>query len=428
MIPAISVIGLGFVGLTTALGFAEKGLQVRGFDRDFDRLAELSSGKLPFHEPGLQEALNRHLGSGFRIADDFRDAVRGSSVIFLCVGTPSGPDGAADLSALLDAVRDTIAATTGNDLVVLVIKSTVPPGTTRDIVEPLVRAQGAAMGKSFGLATNPEFLREGFAWGDFLQPDRVIVGVTDDSNWQVLSEVYAGFSVPILRVEPTEAEFIKYLSNTLLATLISFANETSMIAGRIGGIDIAQSFRILHQDKRWHGAPAAMASYAYPGCGFGGYCLPKDTLAMTHLARDLGMQAGLLEQVIATNQSIKRAAVERIASSANSGQTIGILGLSFKPDSDDVRESPSRDIIQGLLDKGFCHIIAHDPMAMANFSEAFHLPIQYAQTAQDVVDSADVLVVATAWTQYVLLLDACPREATIDLRYCLNSPPTSTKD
>jgi len=420
MIQAISVIGLGFVGLTTALGFAEKGFRVRGYDRNPARLAQLAAGWLPFHEPGLPDALGRHLGDRFQIAADVGDAVRGATAIFICVGTPSGANGAADLTALLAAVDETVAAIDGTEPVVLVIKSTVPPGTTRDVIAPALRALAAAAGKPFvGLAANPEFLREGCAWDDFLRPDRIVVGIGDDRSWALLAEAYAGFAAPIERVTPTEAEFIKYLSNTLLATLISFANEMSMIAGRVGGIDIRRAFAILHGDRRWHGAPAAMSSYAYPGCGFGGYCLPKDTQAMAQLARRLGLEAGLLEQVIATNAAIKRAAVERIAAAATPDRTIGVLGLSFKPESDDVRESPSRDIVAGLLAAGYRHIVVHDPMAMGNFAEAFGLPIDYAPSARAAVDRADVVVVATAWREYLDLLAVDPGKPIMDLRHCL---------
>ncbi len=421
MIQAITVIGLGFVGLTTALGFAEKSFRVRGVDKDSRRLARLAAGQLPFHEPGLDDALRRHLGRGFLLAPGIAEAVRGSSLVFLCVGTPSGPDGDADLSILLQAAREVVAAIDGAPPVVLVIKSTVPPGTTRDVVAPLLRSLSDAAGESVALAANPEFLREGCAWDDFLRPDRVVVGVDDDRGWALLAEAYAGFAAPVERVTPTEAEFIKYLSNTLLATLISFANEMSMIAGRVGGINIRRTFGILHGDKRWHGAPADMASYAFPGCGFGGYCLPKDTQAMAHLARRLGIEAGLLEQVITTNAAIKHAAVDRIAAAAGPAQTIGILGLSFKPESDDVRESPSRDIITGLLERGYRRIVAHDPMATANFAENYRMPIEYGQSAREVIDRSDVVVVATAWREYVNLLTGVPDKPVVDLRHCLNS-------
>jgi UDPglucose 6-dehydrogenase len=265
----ITVIGLGFVGLTTALGFCEKGNKVYGYDINSEKINSLKNKKVPFYEPGLDEALDRHLHHNFEIVDDLSQAVNQSRVVFICVGTPSDDQGKADLKYLFAAVDDIVSHRTDNAFKVLVIKSTVPPSTTAEKVLPYLEQKGLKVGKDMGLANNPEFLREGHSWEDFTQPDRIVTGSSDAKTQQLLNEIYAPFQVPIHAVSLNSGEFIKYLSNTLLAMMISYANEMSMAADAIGDIEVSEAFKILHEDKRWYGNPAAMASYVYPGCGFG---------------------------------------------------------------------------------------------------------------------------------------------------------------
>lgn len=421
MSAAIAVIGLGFVGLTTALGLAEKGRLVAGFDADPERQATLGRRQIPFHEPGLDTALERHLGHGFRLATSLEQAIGSAEVVFLCVGTPSDDTGAADLSILRAAIRQIAGAANAPPYQLLVIKSTVPPGTLEEVIAPDLAGLGA--GRAIGLASNPEFLREGCAWDDFIAADRIVVGVAEDRDWALLADTYRDFAAPVLRVRPTEAEFIKYLSNCLLASMISFANEMALVADAVGNIDIARCFGILHQDKRWSGSPAAMAAYVYPGCGYGGYCLPKDTRALAHRAREKGLVAGLLEQVIATNARTQAAAVDRIVAAAAPGTRIGILGLAFKPASDDVRDSPARTIIQGLLDRGWTRIVAHDPLAMPGFAATFGLPIAYAPSLDAAIAAVDLLVIVTAWADYRALPALAAGKPIIDLRYCRTPEP-----
>ena len=418
---SISVIGLGFVGLTTALGFAEKGVTVIGYDRDTGRRSMIGSGVVPFHEPGLTEALHAHLGTRFRLADSLESAVADSDTVFLCVGTPSSPDGQADLSAVRSAVDDCLRACTDDVFRVLVIKSTVPPGSTRQISADVEKRLGPQIFERFGFAANPEFLREGHSWADFLEPDRILIGTDEGVSHQRLLRLYSAFPAPVLRLTTTEAEFVKYLSNTLLATLISFANETATLAERVGDIDIARSFAALHLDKRWNGSPAAMADYVYPGCGFGGYCLPKDTQALAHLAAQVGAGHGLLDAVLVANRQAKESAVTKIVSASRETDVIGIFGLSFKPGSDDVRESPSADIIRGLIGRGRLKLIAHDPMAINAFRSTYELPIEYATSATELLNRADILVLATAWKEYQDLLPTGIGKRVVDLRHCLTS-------
>lgn len=401
----VAVVGLGFVGLTTALGFAEAGHSVAGVETDPVKREAVASGRVPFHEPGLPEALGRHLGSGFAVAGGMAEALAGAEAVFFCVGTPTNDDGSADLSILEAAIREALDAVAasgsrGEDAPVLVVKSTVPPGTCAGPVARVVRECGFEPGADVGLANNPEFLREGFSWEDFTRPDRVVIGGTDEASASRVAALYEGFGCDVLTVSLGTAEFVKYLSNTLLATLISWSNEMAMVADAIGGIDVVRAFRILHLDKRWSGSPANMATYAYPGAGFGGYCLPKDTAALAARAREAGVEPLLLDAVMADNARITEHVAASILAVLPPGGTIGVLGLSFKPGSDDVRESPSARTIRALLDCGVARVVAYDPMANRAFAEAFRLPIEYAASVAEVGGAADVVAVLTAWPEF----------------------------
>lgn len=395
----ITVLGLGFVGLTTALGFSRKGFKVYGIDIDTARVARLKKGEVPFYEPGLEEALREELGRRLVLAASLEEAVRNSSVIIICVGTPSNPDGSADLSHLLDAVKEVFAASDPT-FKVIVTKSTVPPSTLSTRVKPYVEELSRTQQKPMGLASNPEFLREGHAWDDFMNPDRTVIGVEDEQSKALLDTIYRPFNAPIHYVSYSSAEFIKYLSNTLLSTLISFSNEMAMIATRVGDIDVPEAFRILHEDKRWFGSPAAMTTYVYPGCGYGGYCLPKDTAAIASLAREHGHVPVMLEGNIQVNEAIKDFVVDQITSAESPDSTIGILGLAFKSGSDDVRDTPSKTIAEKLLAKGYSKIIAYDPIANDAFAREYDLPIEYSKSLAEIVDRADALVLLTSWSEF----------------------------
>ena len=214
-------------------------------------------------------------------------------------------------------------------------------------------------------------------------------------------------------------EFIKYLSNTLLATLISYSNEMSLVADAIGGIDVAEAFRILHMDKRWGGA--TMASYVYPGCGYGGYCLPKDTNALYAVSRTAGFDAQILHNVIATNDNMPEFMAEKIirAAGPDKSQTIGILGLSFKPGSDDVRDTPSAKVIRALLDKGYSHICGYDPVANAEFQRVYNMPIDYADSYDELLRKAQILVITTAWPEFANVRELADGRPIVDCRYML---------
>lgn len=421
----ITVLGLGFVGLTTALGFSKKGFKVYGIDVNKERVNSIKKYEVPFYEPYLDDALREELGKNFEVDTPLEAAVNDSKVIIICVGTPGNADGSADLTYLLDAVKNVFEASKG-DFKVIVTKSTVPPSTVSKKVKPYVDELNRQYNKEIGLASNPEFLREGYAWDDFMNPDRVVIGVEDERSKKVLNEIYLPFNAPVHYVTFNSAEFIKYLSNTLLSTLISYSNEMAMIAEHIGDIDVPSAFKILHQDKRWFGQPASMASYVYPGCGYGGYCLPKDTAALASIARENGFTPKILEGNLEINEIIKEHVSQKVADVVSTESTIGILGLSFKSGSDDVRLSPSKFIIENLLGKGYKKIVAYDPMANQIFDQHYKLPITYADSLESLVSQSDELVLLTSWPEFKQNRDLISTRRLFDFRYAFAELPKSS--
>lgn len=415
----ITVLGLGFVGLTTALGFSKKGFKVYGIDVNKDRVANIAKYQIPFYEPNLDGALKDTLGENFILDAGLEEAVNNSKVVIICVGTPGNEDGSANLTYLLDAVKSVFEVSDGS-YKVIVTKSTVPPSTLSKKVKPYVEALNQEYQKPIGLASNPEFLREGYAWDDFMNPDRIVIGVEDPNAKEILSGIYLPFSAPIHFVSYNSAEFIKYLSNSLLSTLISFSNEMAMIAEAIGDIDIPAAFKILHQDKRWSGEPAAMASYVFPGCGYGGYCLPKDTAALESISREYGFEPKILKGNLTINDEIKEHVVKKIMGEVSKESKIGILGLSFKSGSDDVRHTPSMYIIKMLLTKGYNNIVAYDPMAMEAFQKEYNLPIGYADSLENIVEEADVLVLLTGWPEFKQNKEMISQKKLLDFRYTVS--------
>jgi len=414
----ITVIGLGFVGLTTALGFADKGFKVFGLDNDRNRFKSLSKNQVPFFEPNLESKLIEHSDKkSFELSNNLNYSIKESNVIFVCVGTPQSENGSVSLDYLFVALRDILENINDNQERVVVIKSTVPPSTCNKVIQPFIKENN--VNNSFiSIASNPEFLREGFAWNDFLYPDRIVIGASDEFAKNILNNIYKPFNVPIHFSNTSTAEFIKYLSNTLLSNLISYSNEMSMIAHTIGSIDIKYAFNVLHQDKRWSGMPANMSSYAYPGCGYGGYCLPKDTEALIFKANEGGYKAKLLREVQNVNFEIKTFVALQIMNICKPSDVIGILGLSFKPNSDDVRDAPAASIIKILNDSGFNNVIAHDPLAIDEFKGAYpRLSINYQNKASDVLDLSTIAVILTGWDEYKIY--SKEKDKILDFRYIL---------
>lgn len=413
----ITVIGLGFVGLTTALGLCSKGYKVYGVDINESKLQMIKNGKVPFLEPHLEEALTKYSNKNFFPTSDLKEAVEDSEYIFYCVGTPCDEEGKADLSYIFNAIKDTLKVVKKGEYKILIIKSTIPPSSTKNKIKPFIESLNFHVGSDIGLCNNPEFLREGTAWKDFVNPDRIVIGQCDNRSGNLVENLYKAFNVPIVRVSLNTGEFIKYLSNTLLSTMISFSNDMSMIASNIGDIDIAQAFNTLHLDKRWYGSPAGMRSYIYPGCGFGGYCLPKDTQALYSEGIDKGYKSNILQAVLCVNNLIKEFVVNKIIETTNKDDYIGILGLSFKPNSDDVRESPSKDIVRMLNERGYNKIVAYDPVANENFMFSNNIKIEYVDNMADLTNKVDNVVILTAWEEFKNNKDLLTGKNVLDFRY-----------
>ena len=398
----IGVIGLGFVGLTTALGFSESGVPTMVYDIDETKLNVIRSGEIPFYEPELKEALSRNLGKNFTIVENMADLIDNSEIIFICVGTPKGSDGKADLSQIRSVIDAMLSKVKADDKKIILIKSTVPPSTT-NYMQEYIHKNGETRDENLIIGMNPEFLREGHAWEDFTNPDRIVVGIScDNVHKQKIAEIYKNFKKEIIFTNPRTAEFLKYLSNTLLSTLVSFSNEMSVIAKNIGGIDIAGAFKMLHLDKRFSGNPANIVSYIYPGCGYGGYCLPKDTEAIVRLSESLGFRPDILEGNISMNENVMNFLVNDFTQKyQDKSLSIGILGLSFKQDSDDIRETPALRCIETLKERGYNKIIAYDPMAMSNFAKAHPmLKITYAKSAKELIKGSQAIFIITAWKEF----------------------------
>jgi UDPglucose 6-dehydrogenase len=414
----IGVLGLGYVGLTTALGFASQGQQVSGLEIDPVRHALIASRKMPFFEPDMEPILQKCMTTkNFLLAAAPQNLAK-AEIVFFCVGTPSAKDDSVDLGFLQTAIRQMVevqANTTAD--IIYVIKSSMPPSSLRQVIQPLVNQLTQGKRIKLHLAVNPEFLREAHSWQDFMHPDRIVIGSDDAVACQKLQELYQSFQAPIVQVSPTTAEFIKYLSNCALANLISFANEMAAAATTIGDIDIKGAFEALHLDKRWY--QSGIATYCYPGCGYGGYCLPKDTLAMSAVAKKFNAAMPLLDSTVQTNQQrpaqIAQEIATKVGSLPNSTYQVGILGLAFKPGSADTRCSPALAIIKNLQKLGITKIIAFDPLAMPDFQKVADLDITYAPSAQAVVDQAAVSVILTAWPEF----KALDKTKILDYRYYL---------
>jgi UDPglucose 6-dehydrogenase len=413
----IAVLGLGFVGLTSAVGFAEKNNLVKGYDVNKNKVNLINSGKIPFHEVNLQDRLKSNLEkNNLVITSNLKEVFSKTNIVFICVGTPNNKDGSTNLDYIFSAL-DIIIENKTEGFVTIVIKSTVPPSTCSIEITNYLKKKNIKIGEEIGIANNPEFLREGNAWDDFINPDRIVIGVEDKKSKNMLSNIYSNFGCPLHTVNLNTGEFIKYLSNTMLSTFISYSNEMSIIADNIGNIDVRKSFQVLKEDKRWIGNPATMTSYVYPGCGFGGYCLPKDTKALINKSKKYNYNPKILESVMNINQEIKDHMIKKIIKVCDKNSRIGILGLSFKPNSDDVRDTPALPIIQGLLKKGYDQIYAYDPISNENFQAMYnnYVDINYLYSLEKIIEKCDTLVKVTSWKEFENLKLA-PTKKYIDLR------------
>lgn len=404
----ISIIGTGYVGLVTGACLSERGHDVVCVDVDPTRVAMLNRAATPIFEEGLETLLHNNVGNRLKATGDLEGAVQSSEITFIAVGTPF--DGKnIDLTAVLEVARQigtALARKTGYHVVV--VKSTVVPGTTEGKVVPqLEAASGKKAGADFGVGMNPEFLSEGEAVHDFMFPDRIVIGGIDERSIAIIDAVYASFpDTPRIKTNPSTAELIKYASNALLANLISFANEISNVGSALGGIDATDVMRGVHlshyfMERNAAGLPP-ITSFLYPGCGFGGSCLPKDVKALIAHGRSAGEAMPLLEAVIRINEGQPARIVALLQKHWPNLQQVRVtvLGLSFKPGTGDLRESPAFPIMHELLERGAV-LKAHDPVATQDARTTFARPgVTYCDDLESALADADAVVVVTPWNDY----------------------------
>jgi UDPglucose 6-dehydrogenase len=396
----VTVVGTGYVGLVTGACLANVGNDVLCVDLDARKLAQLSDGMVPFHEPGLQDIVRRNLAAGrLSFTADSAQGARFGKLQFIAVGTPPDEDGSADLSHVRAAAR-TIGEHMDGDRVVI-NKSTVPVGTARRVHETIADALAArGVRHGFSVVSNPEFLKEGAAVADFTRPDRIVIGSDDAAATVQLRELYAPFGrnhERLMVMSVRSAEMTKYVANAMLATRISFMNEMALLAEDLGA-DIDAVRRGIGSDER------IGHHFLYAGCGFGGSCFPKDLRALIRSAQDQGRDLPMLRAVEQVNEAQKNLLSQRVVERFGtdlSGRRFAVWGLAFKPNTDDVRDAPSRVLIEDLLERG-AQVRAYDPVATQAAQRAFgaRQRLAYANRAMDALADADALLIVTEWTEF----------------------------
>ncbi len=389
----ICVVGSGYVGLVTGACLADFGMHVTGVDKIAGKVEALQAGEVPIYEPGLGSMVRKNMRAGrLRFTTDLGPAIEAAQAVFIAVGTPPRPDGSADLSFIAQ-----VATSIGrhlNGYKVIVTKSTVPTGTGQKI-QRLVAGESSGS-HDFAVVSNPEFLREGSAIDDFLHPDRVVIGSRDPRAIEIMLEIYSPLrvaDVPFVVTDVESAELIKYASNGFLATKISFINEVAALCEAFGA-DVEVVAQGMGLDSR------IGAKFLKPGPGFGGSCFPKDTRAVAQLAREKGQRFRIIDAVLEANEATKARMLEKIHGAVGDfdGKTVAVLGLSFKPDTDDIRESPALPVVEGLL-AGGARVRAYDPEAMLA-CETLLPDVTYCADAYDAAAGADALVILTEWNQF----------------------------
>lgn len=389
----ISIIGIGYVGLVTGACFAKLRNNVICVDIDYKKIGNINKGISPIYEEGLEELLVENR-SRIKATNDYSYAIQNSDITFICVGTPSREDGDIDLRFVEESAKEIgKQLKEKNNWHLVVVKSTVLPGTTREIVLPLLeKYSGKKAGIDFGVAMNPEFLREGIAVKDFLNPDRIVIGFYDEKSRDVLKKLYEEFSCPIIETTLSAAEMIKYASNAFLATKISFINEIGNMCKKIG-IDTYEVADGIGLDKRIGRA------FLDSGIGWGGSCFPKDLNALIAWSKSIEEENRIISSVVDVNKKQPLKIIELLKKHIPSlkGKTVGILGLAFKPNTDDIRESRAIPVVRRLL-KEKAIVKAYDPKAMDNFRKIFP-DIEYCSTAEEVLESDSILIL-TKWEDF----------------------------
>ena len=410
----IAVIGTGYVGLVTGAGLADFGNEVTCVDVDVRKIDALKNGRIPIYEPGLDVLVTKNVKEGrLRFTTDLNEAVSGARAIFIAVGTPPKPDGSADLR-YVEAVAHSIAEHMNGPKLVIT-KSTVPIGTGR-MIEEIIESHNT--GHKASIVSNPEFLREGSAIEDFMKPDRVVIGASDAESAELMKEIYAplhSLEIPFVVTNVESSELIKYAANGFLATKITFINEIAVICEKVGAN--------VHDVAIGMGLDSRIGpKFLQAGPGFGGSCFPKDSSSMADIARKNGYEFQIMEAVLRVNDNVKMRMVDKIAAALGGevkGKTIGVLGLAFKPETDDMRDSPTIPIIGGLQERG-ATVRAYDPQGMEN-AKQFFKDITYCADAYETADGADALVLATEWNVFRALdfervKKAMTQPVLIDLR------------
>lgn len=396
----ITIIGSGYVGLVSGTCLAEVGNHVMCCDVDKQKIATLNAGEVPIFEPGLKELIAKNVAAGrLFFTDDLNQAISFGTAQFIAVGTPPDEDGSADLSYVLSAAQS--IGKCMNDYKIIVDKSTVPVGTAQKVKQTIgeeLKKRGASI--PFGVVSNPEFLKEGAAIDDFMRPDRIIIGSDDEHVLNLMRQIYAPFQRNHERIIATDlqsAELIKYASNAMLATRISFMNELANLAEKLGA-DIELVRRGMGADPRigYH--------FLYPGCGYGGSCFPKDVKALIHTAKNVGIDLEVLSAVELANAKQKHVLTQKIIQRFGenlNGKNFALWGLAFKPNTDDMREAPSRVLIEDLLEKG-ANISVYDPVAMREARRVFgeNPRIIYALNPMDAAQNKEALVIVTEWKEF----------------------------
>ncbi len=391
----VVIIGSGYVGLVSGACFAEFGANVHCIDNDSEKINKLKEGIIPIYEPGLQELVKRNLKNNcLSFHENLGDVITDADLVFIAVGTPTRRgDGHADLKYVFE-VAEQIASLAEGHLVV-VNKSTVPIGTARKVKEIINEKNPSAI---IEVASNPEFLREGSAIEDFMRPDRVVLGVEGDRSEKLLKELYRPLNLietPIITTNLETAELIKYASNAFLATKISFINELSLLAEKTGS-DIHDVAKGMGLDKRIGN------KFLHVGPGYGGSCFPKDTLALKRMAEEHGATSKIISSVIDVNNSQKIRMVEKIKDALGgsvSGKRLAILGLTFKPETDDMRDAPSLSIIPSLIEQKAI-VVAHDPVGIDETKKVLPNEVEFSSSIEEATKEADALVIMTEWNQY----------------------------
>lgn len=412
----VTTIGSGYVGLVTGACLAHIGHEVTGVDIDEDKIAQLQAGKIPIFEPGLEDLIAANMADGrLTFSADVAEGVRSADIIFITVGTPSDENGAADMR-YVKAVAKTIAGSLDR-YKIIVNKSTVPVGST--IMVSKIIQENLSDPREFDVISNPEFLREGSAVEDFLHPDRIVVGTDSQRAAGLMAELYRPLNAPLVITDAASAEMIKYASNCFLATKVSFINAIANICDAVGA-DVKEVALGMGYDKR------IGFEFLRAGPGFGGSCFPKDSRAMVYIAKEHGYDFELLRGVLDINSNQKQLIAEKANSLLDGVENarIGVFGLAFKPNTDDMRDAPALDVIPGVAKAGRT-ILAYDPVAAANAKELLPAQVQYVDDPFDAVRDVDLLLVLTEWDEFRWMdwrrvKDMMKRPVVYDTRNCLD--------